>query len=329
MTTIPNFAPLRRSSGQAFRENYPGPRAFDARIICTPQANSKPLQRKERKKGMSLHRAQGWNNQSSMSFIAASYNVLASAYIQRAWYRRTPALVLDPAWRVPALVQHICKLNADLFCLQEVEPETFVALRTFLGERGYGGEYARKLAGRPEGLAVFYRRARFDWIGSRIIAYADGAGVVQDTGYIAQVAMLRNGDKTLGVINTHLTWDPPNTGREVRRGLRQVQQCLTEYQSRAADASAWIISGDFNVTAESEIVAVVLQTGLQFAHHTMSDVSSCNIGGSARLIDYLFYSRGLYAEASVVRRIDGQTILPSAEEPSDHIAIMARFDWQD
>src|SRR6188768_1730960 len=152
MTTIPKFAPLRRSSGQDFRENYSRLRAFDARIICIPQANSKPLQRKERKKGMSLHRAQGWNNQSSMSFIAASYNVLASAYIQRAWYRRTPALVLDPAWRVPALVQRICKLNADLFCLQEVEPETFVALRTFLGERGYGGEYARKLAGRPEGL---------------------------------------------------------------------------------------------------------------------------------------------------------------------------------
>jgi len=264
-----------------------------------------------------------------MSFSVVSYNGLASAYIQRAWYRRTPALVLDPAWRVPALVQHVSALNADLFCLQEVEPETFVALRTYLGERGYGGEYARKLAGRPEGLAIFYRRASFDWLGARIIAYADGVGVAQDTGYIAQVAMLRNGDKTLGVINTHLTWDPPNAARQARRGLRQAQQCLAEYESHAGDAGAWIVSGDFNATPESEIVGLALQAGLQYAHDNLMDVFSCNVGGSARLIDYLFYSPRLSAEASVLSSIDAQTVLPSAEQPSDHVAIMARFDWRD
>ena len=263
-----------------------------------------------------------------MSFSVVSYNVLASAYIQRSWYRRTPALVLDPAWRVPALVQYIANLDADLFCLQEVEPETFVALRTFLGERGYRGEYARKLAGRPEGLVVFYRRTSFDWISSRVIAYADGAAMGHDTGYIAQWVMMRNEDKTLGLINTHLTWDPPTTTPGAQRGLRQVQQVLAEYHSQLADADAWIISGDFNVTPESEVVALVLQAGLQYAHHDLLDVFSCNIGGSARLIDYLFYSGGVNAEASVLRRINGQTILPSAEEPSDHVAIMARVDWQ-
>jgi mRNA deadenylase 3'-5' endonuclease subunit Ccr4 len=262
-----------------------------------------------------------------MSFSAVSYNVLASAYVSRAWYRRTPALVLDPSWRVPALVQHISNLNADLFCLQEVEPETFVAVRAFLGERGYGGGYARKLAGRPEGLAVFYRRTMFDWIGSRVVAYADGAGMAHDTGYIAQEIILRNRGKTLGVINTHLTWDPPNTASEAQRGLRQMQQCLAEYQSRAADAGAWIIGGDFNATPDSEIVTLARQAGFQYSHRQLDDAFTCNIGGSARLIDYLFYSRGLSAQASVLDHIDAATILPSAEQPSDHVAIMARFDW--
>ena len=264
-----------------------------------------------------------------MSFSVVSYNVLASAYIQRAWYRRTPRLVLDPSWRVPALVQHISKLEADLVCLQEVEPETFVALRTSLGERGYRGEYARKLAGRPEGLAVFYRRTKFDWIDSRVVIYADGAGVAHNTGYVAQWMKMRSGDKTLGLINTHLTWDPPNTARDNQRGLRQAQQIFAEYQNRAADASGWIISGDFNVTPESEIVGLALQRGFHYAHQNLTDVFSCNIGGSARLIDYLFYSGELHAEASVLRRIDAQTVLPSAEEPSDHVAILARVDWQD
>lgn len=264
-----------------------------------------------------------------MSFTVVSYNVLATAYIQRAWYRRTPGMVLDPAWRVPALVQHIAKLNADLFCLQEVEPEVFVALRTYLGERGYGAEYARKLAGRPEGLAVVYRRAVFELIDSRNLPYADGVGLAHDTGYIAQVARLRNGAKTLGVINTHLTWDAPNTLPEAQRGLRQMQQCLAELHSRAADADGWIVSGDFNVTPDSEIVALARQAGLQFAHHDFAEVFTCNIGAKARLIDYLFHSSRLSAEASILGRIDDRTILPSAEEPSDHIPIMARFDWRD
>ena len=125
-----------------------------------------------------------------MAFTALSYNLLATAYIHRAWYPRTPALVLDPAWRVPALVQHIANLNADLLCLQEVEPETFVALRTFLGER-YGAVHGRKLARRPEGLAIFYRRAVFESVSARVIVYADGAGAAADTGYIAQLVLLR------------------------------------------------------------------------------------------------------------------------------------------
>lgn len=264
-----------------------------------------------------------------MSFSVASYNVLASAYIQRAWYRRTPALVLNSVWRVPALVQYISLLNADVLCLQEVEPVTFVALRSYLGERGYGAEYARKLAGRPEGLAVFYRRTSFDWITTRVIPYNDGAGVAADSGYVAQLVLLRHAEKILGVINTHLTWDPPNIACEAQRGLRQVQKCLEEYQNRAGDAGAWIISGDFNATPESEIVELALQAGMQYSHHNLADVYTCNIGGRARLIDYLFYSAGLSAEALVLSRIDDQTILPSAEEPSDHVPIMARFDWRD
>lgn len=253
--------------------------------------------------------------------------MLASGYVQRAWYPRTPAMILDPAWRVPALAQYIARLDADLLCLQEVEPESFVALRTYLGDRGYAGEFGRKLAGRPDGLAIFYRRGRFDWLDGRVVAFADGAGFAHDTGYVAQLARLRCGEKILGVINTHLTWDPPNTAREQRRGPRQARQCLAEYRRLAEGADGWIAAGDFNVTPDSETVALMLEAGFDFAHREHAG-ATCAMGGSARMIDYLFHSTALSAEPTPPRPIDDRSVLPSAEEPSDHLPLLARFDWR-
>jgi nocturnin len=263
-----------------------------------------------------------------MPFTVATYNVLASAYIERAWYRRTPALALTPAWRVPALVQHTSKLGADIICLQEVEPETFVALRTTLGERGYGGQYARKLAARPDGVALFYRREILELLSARVLAYSDGVGR-QDSGYVALIALLSSAEGILGIINTHLMWDAPGTAPAAQVGLRQTRQLLAEYESCATDARGWIVSGDFNVTPQSEIVALMEQAGFRYPHCDLPDVYTCNVGAKARLIDYLFHSGQLRAEPLAPPRIDDKTILPSANEPSDHLAIMAKFNWKD
>lgn len=235
--------------------------------------------------------------------------------------------MLNPAWRVPALAQHISTLGADILCLQEVEPETFVALRTFLGARGYAAEYARKYAQRPDGVAIFYRREMFEWLGARVIAYADGGGVAPDTGHVAMFALLRSAGGILGVINSHLTWDPPNTPRAAQIGLRQVQQLLSEYENCNSDARGWIIGGDFNAAPASEIVLLVEEAGLNCAHRDLTDALTCNMGARARMIDYLFYSPALHADPVAPARIDDQTILPSAEQPSDHVAIISNFAW--
>jgi mRNA deadenylase 3'-5' endonuclease subunit Ccr4 len=261
----------------------------------------------------------------TLSFSIASYNLLASAYLQRAWYPRTPALVLDPAWRVPALAGHIAKLGADIFCLQEVEPETFVALRTTLSERGYGAQYARKLARRPDGVAIFYRRNIFELLSSRVIAFADGKPA---TGYVALLVLFGSANGVLGVINTHLMWDAPGTRAAAQIGLRQAHELVAEHERSAADGRGWIVAGDFNVTPQSEIVALMTGAGFSFAHRDLTNVRTCNVGAKARLIDYLFHSNDLVAEAVLPAPIDDATVLPSAEEPSDHVALMARFAWR-
>jgi mRNA deadenylase 3'-5' endonuclease subunit Ccr4 len=261
------------------------------------------------------------------SFSVASYNVLASAYIQPALYRRTPSIVLNPSWRIPALLQHITKLQADIICLQEVEGEVFAALRSRMGASGYGAQYRRKNSGKPDGCAVFFRQDVFDLIDVRVIAYKDGRDETADSGNIALVILFETVLGRLGIVNTHLTWDPPNTAPEVQRGFRQVRQLLVEQSSIADAAKGWIIAGDFNAMPDSESISLMQNAGFHYAHCAVAGVNTCNVNGRAKMIDYLFCSSSFQAEPLPVSPVEDQTVLPSAEQPSDHVPIVARFSW--
>jgi mRNA deadenylase 3'-5' endonuclease subunit Ccr4 len=262
-------------------------------------------------------------------FTVATYNVLAGAYAHRGWYRRTPAIVLTPEWRVPALARHIAGLNADLICLQEVEPPVVGRLKAEIGRLGYNVHYARNGAGRPDGLAIFYREESFTAMSATRLVFRDGGGVAPDSGYIALIGLFRIEDRLLGVINTHLQWDAPGIPREERRGCRQARELQGEYRKLESSATGWILAGDLNDTPESELAAMMRDTGLDYAHRELGDPATCNVNGQARMIDYLYHSSALRAEPEAPRLIDKHTILPCAEEPSDHVALVARFEWKD
>lgn len=263
-----------------------------------------------------------------MSFSVASYNVLASAYVHRGWYRRTPALILNPVWRTPALAHHVSALGADILCLQEVETETFAALSARLVPLGYASQYARRLGGKPDGCATFYRRDLFELVDANMIVYGDAIDAQGDSGNIALIAWLRGSEGLVGLINTHLTWDPPGAALESRRGYRQARQLVLDWQPIAESATGWILVGDFNVTPESELVAMIEAAGFHYAHQECAGACTCNVNGEAKMIDYLFYAGGLQCGPRKITPIDMRTILPSAEQPSDHVAIVARFDWK-
>ena len=260
------------------------------------------------------------------SLVVATYNILASAYIQRARYPRSPAMVLTPAWRIPALVQQISTLEADILCLQEIESETLAAINSRLGSRGHASRYARKGGDSPEGCSTFYRQDCAVLIDETVIRFADGGGAESDTGNVALVTIFSVFGHRLGVINTHLTWDPPGTAREAQRGLRQVNQLTREYEKMTAAADAWIIAGDLNVTPGSEIVALMEGMGFRYAHDRAG--MTCSFNGEIKMIDYLFHSSRLHAKPTDSFAIDARTVLPSAEQPSDHVPVIARFDWK-
>jgi mRNA deadenylase 3'-5' endonuclease subunit Ccr4 len=265
----------------------------------------------------------------SLSFSAASYNVLATAYLPYVRYRRTPAMVLDPAWRIPALVHQITDLETDVICLQEVELDTFAALKNRLSSLGYVAQYARKQAGQPDGCATFYREDNFELVATRLVAYADGVqGQAAASGHIALIVLLRVADRVVGIINTHLSWDPPGTVNSAKLSHRQAQQLLEAYRLMAPSCQGWLICGDLNATPDSDTVAILTGSGFQSAHFGLAHAYTCKVNSEAKIIDYLFHSPEFRAEPKTVAVISDQTALPSAEQPSDHLPVVARFFWK-
>src|SRR5262245_33420327 len=139
-----------------------------------------------------------------MAFTVATYNVLATSYLDRGTYR-TPRELLRPEWRVPALVRHIASLAVDLLCLQEVEADVFAALASRLSPEGYIGHYELKGRDKPDGCATFFRQSAFSHRHSQRLEYADREkGPQEHSGFIALLVVLEHAGRLLGVANTHL-----------------------------------------------------------------------------------------------------------------------------
>jgi mRNA deadenylase 3'-5' endonuclease subunit Ccr4 len=261
-----------------------------------------------------------------VSFVVASWNILATAYIRREWYPRTPRRFLDPSWRLPAVAKHALALDADILCLQEVEASAYDAIDRVLAPAGYAGSHAPKGNGRPDGCAIFFRRGRFNLEHTSRLAYSDGAGG-PDSGHILQLLILEQDGRRLALGNTHLKWDPPGAEASSRWGYRQAKLAVAALDEAAGSADR-ILCGDLNVTPESDVAALLTEAGFDYAHRGLQDVRTCNSNGQARLIDYLFFRGSLLATPLPTDIVEDMTPLPSSGQPSDHVPLAARFVQQ-
>lgn len=248
-----------------------------------------------------------------MRFRATSYNVLASGYIKPAFYPRVEPALLDPAWRIPALVRHVIALDADLIGLQEVDAATYAALEAGLSPLGFASHYARKAGRKPDGCATFYRRERFGLHGVERLVYADGSG------HIALLVELEQGGRRLGLANTHLKWSPPGADHD-RLQMRELLAAL------ATRDGQWIVCGDFNAKPGSEALGLLRRAGYRPTHADPA-AFTCNPNGEAKTVDYLCHTVGLGAAPLPLPPIDDRTPLPSHDQPSDHLAVVATFEW--
>ncbi len=246
-------------------------------------------------------------------FRVASYNVLATAYIRPRFYPHCDPAHLAPGWRVQALTRHIGAFEADLIGLQEVERDVYAALEAALAPQGYAGRYAAKGSGKPDGCATFWRSAVFALRRSERLAYADGSD------HIAQLTSLEHAGRVIGLANTHLKWAPPGETHD----LDQIRELLGALALPRWAGTDWIICGDFNAKPESLVLAALDAAGYRPSHLGEGQGFTANPNGAAKTIDYLCHRASLRSLACPLPQIDDRTPLPSSEQPSDHLAVVA------
>lgn len=234
-----------------------------------------------------------------------SWNVLAAAYVRPEWYPYTPAGLLDPRAREARVVEAVVGHSAaDALCLQEIEPSTFGSLVSRLD--AFEGHLVQK-RGKPDGCAIFVRRS----LGTpefRQLVYGDG------TGHVAAAAVVGG----IGIATTHLKWQAADVPVDVRLGRAELTELLDAW---VVGDEPWVVCGDLNADASSPVLEVAFARGLRDGYASLPEAWTCNSNEHKKRIDFILHTRGFDATPKVLPPITDVTPLPSATEPSDHLAI--------
>jgi len=254
------------------------------------------------------------------TFTAVTYNVLAQSYVRADRYPLSSREALDPTRRHALLFARIEALNADLLCLQELEPAIHDELRGRL-HAAYHVAYVMR-GGRPDGVAVFARRSLFGWLGYDDLHFQAHRPGDDD---LALIVRLTLGDQPLLVACTHLPWQPGSTPPAEHIGRRQMLE-LVGLRDAEAPAATWIFAGDFNATPQSSVLAAATERGMDESCRAQRPWDTCAINGRRRKLDYLLFSAGrLRPHPGVLPKLSGDTVMPSLTEPSDHLPLRVDF----
>lgn len=259
-----------------------------------------------------------------MPFSVVTWNVLAQAYIKPGRYDHVPTAALQPEPRRQLLLEQIVAQDADIYCLQELEPDCLAAIEQALGGR-YAVVYGQKRE-RPDGSAVLVRRDTASIVQHEILHFE---AIEPGWDHLAVLALLQLGAHRLAVVSTHLRWQPARVPREQHLGRRQLLEILARREALLGDWPAWLIAGDFNALSESVVLQAALERGLRLSCRSQRPWDTVNIDGRRRKLDYLLYTPEHLAPApGVLPRLERSTPMPSEIHPSDHLPVAVTYTWR-
>ena len=260
----------------------------------------------------------------TLSLRLTSYNVLAAAYATRRLYPSVDAELMRWSRRAQAIVARIVALAPDVACLQEVESATWRSLEGAFAAAGWRGVFAAKGGGRPDGCALLWRGDVLRFAAHEVLHYGDGEAGAEASGHVALIVDFETMHGPLRIADTHLRWQAVTAPTEAHIGFRQARELVDRCAAMTPPAFATVVCGDFNAPPESDIAAMFRAHGFVDAY-APAPQPTCNPHRRATRIDYIFAAPSLQATPEPIPAIDGNTPLPSATEPSDHLPITARL----
>ncbi|KAK8792936.1 hypothetical protein WA158_005100 [Blastocystis sp. Blastoise] len=200
-----------------------------------------------------------------------SYNMLADIYTSTSQYPYCPRWALMWDYRRERLRKEIESIHTDIFCLQEVQKESFDNFwLSEMNQLNYDGKFAQKsradVQGRIDGCVTFFNRDKFQCVGEYSFSFDEEVERFTSLtseqksrmirGNIAQVLLLDVLDNQkvpftrICICNTHIFWNPKYMDVklwQVHRLMKYIDSLWTKHVDPV------IFCGDFNSEPRSAV----------------------------------------------------------------------------
>jgi len=208
-----------------------------------------------------------------------SFNMLLKGFDQKPYYPNIPAALRSWQWRKQQLQQLICGIDADVYCMQEVECSTFAQEFSFLAQNGYSAVAPKDDSkGKIPELAkcaIFFKMEKLQNIWH------------EHRSRVVLCALKHQSGQVIYFASCHLE-GAPSEGRTRLTQLRKALQSIRKHQEQSGfDASrcAMVFTGDFN---EDEGGPVARSLALKPGDRVEAEA------GEFELIDHGLYLADIY-----------------------------------
>ena len=188
-----------------------------------------------------------------------TYNILADQYAQEHaedLYSSVPWEALEWSSRAAMIAKEVAHWNPDVVCFQEVDHYTH--LKALLKPHGYKGVYTQRTGGRPDGLAMFWRRNRFTAEATKDLEFAP-MGFKDNVCQLTVLRSKQDSSLALLVANIHVLFNPKRGDIKLAQVRAMLEAAHSLVAARPDGPCPVVVCGDFNSAAGSPIYEFVLR----------------------------------------------------------------------